>query len=43
MSRLKNLLVLATVVGAVITFLRNRLAEPATVDRGGWKPVEPPR
>ncbi|HEX7099022.1 MAG TPA: hypothetical protein VF377_07250 [Acidimicrobiia bacterium] len=43
MNRLRNLLFLATVVGTVITFLRNRLAEPPTVDRGGWRPVAPPR
>src|SRR5690606_15488142 len=43
MNRLKNILFVATVVGAVVAFLRNRLTEPAAVDRGGWKPVEPPR
>lgn len=41
MSRFKPLLVVAAVVAAVATLIRNRITEPTPVDSGGWKPVEP--
>jgi hypothetical protein len=41
MIRLKPLLVVAAVGAALISLVRNRLAEPEPVDAGGWKPVEP--
>ncbi|HLU32046.1 MAG TPA: hypothetical protein VK088_09805 [Acidimicrobiia bacterium] len=43
MSRFKTLLLAATMAGAFIAFVRNRLSEPTVIDRGGWKPVDPPR
>lgn len=41
MKRLKSFALAATVLGAVLTLIRNRWSESSPVDPGGWEPVDP--